>query len=128
METFLVILFIITCIVMVISILMQSSKGGGLAGSFGGMGGGGSVFSPRGAVSFLQKTTTITGILFILLALLMTKVGTSTGNKNSSVLQEQINKIDQTQAPANLPNAPIESPSNSQNGEQGKTKPDNPKK
>ena len=47
------------------SILLQSSKGGGLAGMFGG-GGGAGVFGGRGAASFLSKVTLWLGVGFAL--------------------------------------------------------------
>ena len=64
-----VIFHIITCIALVLVVLMQSSKGGGLSGSaFGGGGGGmaGAVFGGRGAATFLSKATTGLAILFML--------------------------------------------------------------
>ncbi len=64
-----VVFHIITCIALVLVVLLQSSKGEGLAGSaFGGGGGGmaGAVFGGRGAATFLSKATTALAILFML--------------------------------------------------------------
>ena len=64
-----VVFHIITCIALVLVVLMQSSKGEGLAGSaFGGGGGGmaGAVFGGRGAATFLSKATTVLAIMFML--------------------------------------------------------------
>jgi preprotein translocase subunit SecG len=63
-----VIFHVIVCIALVLVVLMQSSKGEGLAGSaFGGGGGGmaGAVFGGRGAATFLSKATTYLAILFM---------------------------------------------------------------
>jgi len=63
-----IIFHVITCIALVLVVLMQSSKGEGLAGSaFGGGGGGlsGAVFGGRGAATFLSKATTVLAILFM---------------------------------------------------------------
>ena len=61
---------VIVCIALVLVVLMQSSKGEGLAGSaFGGGGGGGisgAVFGGRGAASFLSRATTVLAVLFML--------------------------------------------------------------
>ena len=64
-----IVFHVIVCAGLVIVVLMQSSKGEGLAGSaFGGGGGGGlsgAVFVRRGAASFLSKATTILAIVFM---------------------------------------------------------------
>lgn len=62
----LIVLHIIVSIALVVSVLMQSSKGGGLAGSFGGSGITGGVFGGRGAAPFLAKATTVCAIMFML--------------------------------------------------------------
>ncbi len=87
LYTFLVILFILNCALLVVTILMQSSKGGGLASSFGGMGGA-SVFGPRHAASFLQKATVVLGISFILLSILINLAGTHRRAETSKIQQE----------------------------------------
>ena len=61
---------VLVCIGLVLVVLMQSSKGEGLAGSaFGGGGGGGlggAVFGGRGAASFLSRATSVLAIVFML--------------------------------------------------------------
>ena len=65
-----VIFHVIVCAGLVIVVLLQSSKGEGLAGSaFGGGGGGGlsgAVFGGRGAASFLSKATTVLAVVFMI--------------------------------------------------------------
>ena len=58
----------LVCILLMIVVLMQSSKGEGLAGAFGGGGTGltGAVFGGRGAASFLSKATTVLAIVFMI--------------------------------------------------------------
>ncbi len=68
MFTFFMIIEILVSIVLMIAVLMQSSKGGGLAGSFGGTNIG-TVFGVRRTSDFLTKTTTVLATLFIVLAL-----------------------------------------------------------
>ena len=100
MFTAWVIFHVIVCLALVLVVLMQSSKGEGLAGSaFGGGGGGmsGAVFGGRGAATFLSKATTYLAVLFMLncgaLAYMSagTRVGistTGTGTPESVVTRE----------------------------------------
>ena len=50
-------LHIIICLSLVVVVLLQSGKGGGLAGAFGGGGGMGAVFGGQAAATFLTKST-----------------------------------------------------------------------
>lgn len=68
MFTFFMIVEILISVILMIAVLMQSSKGGGLAGSFGGANIG-TVFGVRRTSDFLTKTTTVLATLFIVLAL-----------------------------------------------------------
>ncbi len=65
-----IVFHVIVCIGLILVVLMQSSKGEGLAGSaFGGGGGGGmsgAVFGGRGAASFLSKSTTVLAVVFMI--------------------------------------------------------------
>ncbi|UCD64497.1 MAG: preprotein translocase subunit SecG [Candidatus Zixiibacteriota bacterium] len=67
MFTIWIIFHVIVSVALVLVVLMQSSKGEGLAGSaFGGSGGlSGAVFGGRGAASFLSRATTVLAILFM---------------------------------------------------------------
>jgi preprotein translocase subunit SecG len=70
MFWFLIIIEIIVSVLLVIAILMQSSKGGGLAGTFGG-GQVGMMFGVRRTADFLTRATQILAIVFGVLALLI---------------------------------------------------------
>ena len=94
METLLVILYLIICVALTIVILLQSSKGGGLAGAFGGGGGMGAVFGGRGAATFLSRVTTGLAIAFLVVALglsLITRGGSSSGSLVQQERQKQSN-------------------------------------
>lgn len=65
MSTLLIITHIITCIILILAVLLQSGKSADLAGAFGGVGSQ-SVFGPRGAASLLGKVTTICAVLFMI--------------------------------------------------------------
>lgn len=67
MEIFLLVIHVLVCFVLILSILMQPGKSGGLSGgAFGGMSGGSSMFGGGGAVPLLAKVTTYTGVIFAL--------------------------------------------------------------
>ena len=72
MFGFLIILHVIISAGLVLVILMQSSKGEGLASAFGGGSITGAVFGGRGAASFLSRATTVLAIAFFLSSLTLT--------------------------------------------------------
>jgi preprotein translocase subunit SecG len=109
MVTFLVIVFILTCFLMIVVILLQAGKGRGLAGTFGGIGSS-AVFGGRGAATFLSKTTTILAVLYMSLCLV---IGYFYKQRNQeereSLIQRQA--TEQSTLPAtDVPVAPIEQP------------------
>lgn len=89
MYTLLIILYLIVCIALTIVILLQSSKGGGLAGAFGGGGGMGAVFGGRGAATFLSRVTTGLAITFLLVALGLSFFSQVGGDSGSLVQKER---------------------------------------
>jgi preprotein translocase subunit SecG len=70
MFTLLIIVELIISILLILSVLMQSSKGGGLAGAFGG-GNVGVVFGVRRTSDFLTRATQILAGAFLVLALVI---------------------------------------------------------
>lgn len=67
MYSILVLLASIAAVLLVIVILMQASKGGGLAGTFGGAGNMGSMFGTRRTADFLSRATWwLAGIVAVL--------------------------------------------------------------
>jgi len=62
-----IVFHVLVCIALILVVLLQASKGEGLAGSaFGGGGLSGAVFGGRGAASFLSKATSVLAIVFML--------------------------------------------------------------
>ena len=101
MYPFLLSLHLVVCLCLVAVILVQSGKGGGLAGgAFGGATQ--TVFGGRGATDFVTRATVVLGVLFFLTSLslaLMTTRGTSSVR---SVVSEAAKRAT-TSAPPQLP-------------------------
>jgi preprotein translocase subunit SecG len=107
MVTFLVVLFVVACFGMIMVILLQSSKGQGLAGTFGGAGAS-AVFGGRGAATFLSKATGILAVIYMVLCLLIGYFyKQQTETVRESLIQQQ--SAEQQEVPAgNVPVAPIQ--------------------
>jgi preprotein translocase subunit SecG len=84
-------LFILICVIQIIAILLQSSKGGGLAGAFG-AGSMGAMFGGRGAATFLSKVSAVLATLFMVLALVLSLLGSGGGEAQGLVEQERQNR------------------------------------
>lgn len=70
MFWFLIGIEVIIAIVIIVAVLMQSSKGGGLAGTFGGAQMG-TMFGVRRTADFLSKFTAVLATIFIVLSLVI---------------------------------------------------------
>ncbi len=79
MYTFLVVLHIMVCLVLVLVVLLQRGKGGDVGAALGG-GGSNTVFGSRGAGNFLTKLTTGSAIIFMLTSLSLAYIGNQTSN------------------------------------------------
>jgi preprotein translocase subunit SecG len=110
LYAFLVVLEIVIAILLIAVVLMQSSKGGGLAGSFGGTSASfGNVFGVRKTADILSRMTTILGTVFIVLAFLINLffLPNKVTTEQKSFLQTQ----GQQQLPAQqVPQVPLQTP------------------
>ena len=71
-STILVVPFILICLSLILIVLLQAGKGGGLAGAFGGAGAGSQAFlGARGAADFLSKLTIYLAIGFMALSFIL---------------------------------------------------------
>ena len=114
MYTLLVILLIITSILLIVSVLMQSSKGDGMTA----MTGGSSILGGRGAATFLSKFTQWAGVaFFVLIMVINLTVVRRNASNTQSVVQQQSGTQVATQAsglpmPSNVeveqPTTPVE--------------------
>ncbi|MCI0513984.1 preprotein translocase subunit SecG [candidate division KSB1 bacterium] len=89
MYSFLLIIHVLVSIALMIVILMQASKGGGLAGVFGGSTVG-SVFGGRGVASFLSKLTTGLAIAFLVLCLVLGRI--TSGDSGARMTQSAVQR------------------------------------
>src|SRR5438270_10144193 len=105
----LVILHILVCLVLMGVILLQSGQAADIAGALGGSGSQ-TAFGPRGAATFLSKSTTWCAVMFMFTSMALGVHASSTGVGGRSVL-EQFSKPAKT-APANpaAPAAPAPGP------------------
>jgi preprotein translocase subunit SecG len=85
MIIFLMVLYVIICILLVAIILLQPSEGGGLSQAFGG----GQVQTVLGTktVSFLVKTTAVLAALFLSICLILAVISS---RKERSLLESQM--------------------------------------
>ncbi len=105
----LIVLHIIICVLLIVTVLLQASKGGGLSGAFGGMGGAAqTMFGGRGTATFLSKATSILAAMFFIVCLGM--VFASRMDKPVSAVQQELKRKPAASAQGNklqqIPEAP----------------------
>jgi preprotein translocase subunit SecG len=118
MYTFFIAIEILISILLMVVILMQASKGGGLAGTLG-TSNLGTVFGVRRTSDFLTKTTTVLATLFMVVALFINLVVLPRAERTQqSVIQSgpQPTALPPTQQPVQQPaqqqSTPQQTPAN----------------
>jgi preprotein translocase subunit SecG len=114
---FIVTLHIAVCLCLMASILLQSGKGGGLAGTFG-AGSSQTLFGGRGAATFLSRATTTLAVIFFLTSLTLGVQASRTATGGRSLIQEEARRRGQqrempgggAQQPAPTTGAPVAGP------------------
>ena len=120
MYVFLISTHVLISILLVVVVLLQAGKGGGLASAFGGPGGAGqSFFGGRGAATFLSKATVVLGCSFFVSAISLAMITASRSPGSSSLIQQEAQQQQQTlpalPAPTGDPQAvPGQSPTGDQ--------------
>ena len=97
----LITLHISVCICLMASILLQSGKGGGLAGTFG-AGSSQTLFGGRGAATFLSRATTTLAVIFFITSLTLGLNASRSATGGRSLIQEDARRRGQqrtTEAP-----------------------------
>ena len=93
-------LHFLICISLILVVLLQSGKGGGLAGgAFGGTAQ--TVFGGRGATDFMTRATMVLGGAFFLTSLVLALLSSNPAGGGRSLIQEQAKR-----APAAVPQVP----------------------
>jgi len=98
MYTLITVLIFIVCILLVLLVLVQNSKGGGLASNFQSSN---QIMGVRKTTDFLEKATwVLAGILLFLSVISSAFIPRTAEEINQSAIQEQIeNAVDPTQVP-----------------------------
>ena len=68
-------LYVLTCFLLIITILLQQGKGGDIANAFGGGGGSQAVFGARSGATLLTRATAVLAALFVMFAIALTVIG-----------------------------------------------------
>ena len=102
MYVFLIFFHLVVCLALVGVVLMQSGKGGGLAGgAFGGSAQ--TVFGGRGATDFLTKATMVLGGLFFATSLVLALMSSNiSAGRGRSLINQEARKA-AASAPARMP-------------------------
>lgn len=73
-------LYILNCFFLILTVLLQAGRGGGISFAGGGGGGGSStVFGASGASTFMQKLTVASAVLFMSLSMLLAYMSSDGG-------------------------------------------------
>jgi preprotein translocase subunit SecG len=104
MITAISIVIFLACILLVVSVLIQNPKGGGLASGFQS---GAQVMGVRRTADFLEKATWFLAILILVLSILATSLATGPGTSSEgsgSATKDKASEMG-TEQPAGSPNA-----------------------
>lgn len=71
------ILFVLNCLFLVLVVLLQAGRGGGLSIAGGGGGGSTQVFGASGGATFLQKLTVASAAAFMILSMILARLSSS---------------------------------------------------
>ena len=97
MYYFLLIVHLTACISLILIVLLQSGKGGGLSGLMGGGGGAEQIFGASTGMAFVKKVTVAIAVTFVLTSLLLTIV---VSRKGLSTVTRQYQPTAPISAPA----------------------------
>jgi preprotein translocase subunit SecG len=76
METLVTILHVLVCIFLMLTVLLQAGKGGGMGAAFGGGSSMGTVFGGSGAGNFLRRLTVAAAVIFMLTSMTLAWMST----------------------------------------------------
>jgi len=88
MDLFINIFHVVLCILLILVIILQPSKGSDIGAAFGGGGGSSTMFGPRGAGSVLSKATTVIAVLFMVTSIALAMRSVPKGGAGTSLSDE----------------------------------------
>ena len=88
MVTFLTVLHVLVCLFLILVVLLQAGKGGGMGIAFGG-GGSQTVFGSSGAGNFLTRLTSVTAAIFLVTSLGLAHYSSQQDSKRLQRLAEK---------------------------------------
>jgi preprotein translocase subunit SecG len=100
MYTVLTIVHVILCLFLIVVVLLQAGKGGGMGIAFGG-GGSQTVFGSSGAGNFLTRLTAIFAIFFFLNSLVLAYLSSQSDSKRLQTLSERKSAAKENEKAAN---------------------------
>lgn len=100
MFVLLIVIHVLICLALIMVILMQSSKGEGLATALGGGSLTGAVFGGRGTATFLSKATSILAVAFMVSCLVLVFVSPA---RQVTATESAVKKSMQQQLPGSQP-------------------------
>ena len=89
-------LYVLTCGLLIITILLQQGKGGDIANAFGG-GSSQAVFGARSGATLLTRATSVLAALFVIFALTLTVLGTRGTSSVVGGVEGQFRPVDADQ-------------------------------
>ena len=92
-------LHVLTGLILILVVLLQSSKGADIAGAFGGMGSQ-TAFGPRGTTTFLAKATVFLAVVFVATSLSLGIISNRSTGSSQSVLGDEQSPAATTPAPS----------------------------
>ena len=87
MTTLILFVHIVSCVLLILIVLLQTGKGADMGASFGSASGGQSLFGGAGPATALSKITTVVAIVFMLTSLTMAY---TSGHKSSKTIMPAV--------------------------------------
>jgi preprotein translocase subunit SecG len=105
LQTPLTVLHVFVCVMLMLVVLIQPGKSGGLGAALGGAGAQ-QIFGGRGAGNFLTRTTWIAASIFFLTSVTLAYLSTSTGDSLEDLESTPVPSSAPEPAPAPAPSTP----------------------
>ncbi|MGE0789332.1 MAG: preprotein translocase subunit SecG [Sandaracinaceae bacterium] len=90
------ILYVLVCAFLILVVLLQQGKGGGIGSALGGAGGSNTVFGAAGAGNFLTRLTAVAATSFMVLSAVLAYMSTS-GDREFDVVEQVENEQRETE-------------------------------